>query len=166
MPRRTQGLPRPASRLRIREFHPLRCAFPCASPVMSHRLSRQPYNPIIRWFGLLRFRSPLLTESFLLSSPAGTEMFSVPCVLPRLSDATLMDGGFPHSDIDGSLPAYCSPSRFAVCCVLLRLLVSRHSTIRSSSLNLKCSFCAFLSLQLDDFDPSFSLISSSSFAFL
>ena len=47
VPRRTQGLPRPASRLRIREFHPLRCAFPCASPVMSHRLSRQPYNPII-----------------------------------------------------------------------------------------------------------------------
>ena len=47
VPRRTQGLPRPASRLRIREFHPLRCAFPCASPVMSHRLPRQPYNPII-----------------------------------------------------------------------------------------------------------------------
>ncbi len=47
VPRRTQGLPRPASRLRIREFHPLRCAFPCASPVMMHRLSRQPYNPII-----------------------------------------------------------------------------------------------------------------------
>ena len=34
--------------------------------------------------------------------------------------------GFPHSDIDGSLPAYCSPSRFAVRCVLLRLLVPRH----------------------------------------
>ena len=87
MPRRTQGLPRPASRLRIREFHPLRCAFPCASPVMMHRLSRQPYNPIIRWFGLLRFRSPLLTESFLLSSPAGTEMFQFPayclaCAMP------------------------------------------------------------------------------------
>ena len=52
---------------------------------------------------------------------------SVPCVLPRLRDATLVDGGFPHSDIDGSLPAYCSPSRFAVCCVLLRLFVPRHS---------------------------------------
>ena len=37
-----------------------------------------------------------------------------------------MDDGFPHSDIDGSLHAYCSPSRFAVCCVLLRLDVPRH----------------------------------------
>ena len=72
VPRRTQGLPRPASRLRIREFHPLRCAFPCASPVMSNRLYRHPYNPILRWFGLLRFRSPLLTESLLFSLPAGT----------------------------------------------------------------------------------------------
>ena len=33
---------------------------------------------------------------------------------------------FPHSDIDGSLRAYRSPSRFAVCCVLLRLSVPRH----------------------------------------
>ena len=30
------------------------------------------------WFGLLRFRSPLLTESLLFSSPPGTEMFQFP----------------------------------------------------------------------------------------
>ena len=29
-------------------------------------------NPNSRWFGLLRFRSPLLTESISLSSPLGT----------------------------------------------------------------------------------------------
>src|SRR3954451_17063351 len=29
------------------------------------------------WFGLFRFRSPLLTESRLLSLPVGTEMFNV-----------------------------------------------------------------------------------------
>lgn len=45
---------------------------------MFARLSRQPYNPALRRFGLLRFRSPLLTESLLLSSPAGTEMFQFP----------------------------------------------------------------------------------------
>ncbi len=30
------------------------------------------------WFGLFRFRSPLLTESLLLSFPPGTEMFQFP----------------------------------------------------------------------------------------
>ena len=42
--------------------------------------------------------------------------------------------GFPHSDIDGSVRAYCSPSRFAVCCVLLRQIVPRHSPYALSSL--------------------------------
>ena len=42
------------------------------------RLSGSPITPSLRWFGLLRFRSPLLTESLLLSSPAGTEMFQFP----------------------------------------------------------------------------------------
>ena len=46
VPRRTQVLPRLSPRFRIRECHPLRCAFPCASPIMSSRLCRQPYNPI------------------------------------------------------------------------------------------------------------------------
>ena len=44
------------------------------------------------------------------------------------------DGGFPHSDISGSLLAYCSPLRFAVCCVLLRLSVPRHSPYALSRL--------------------------------
>ena len=30
------------------------------------------------WFGLVRFRSPLLTESLLISFPPGTEMFQFP----------------------------------------------------------------------------------------
>lgn len=30
------------------------------------------------WFGLVRVRSPLLTESLLLSFPPGTEMFQFP----------------------------------------------------------------------------------------
>ena len=95
--RRTQGLPRLPPRLRIREFHPLRCAFPCASPVMSNRLYRHPYNPIIRWFGLLRFRSPLLTESFLLSFPAGTEMFQFPAY--RLDSSSMSSSWMTGSPI-------------------------------------------------------------------
>ena len=35
------------------------------------------------WFGLFRFRSPLLTESRLLSLPVGTEMFHFPTVPPH-----------------------------------------------------------------------------------
>src|SRR5436189_275674 len=35
----------------------------------------QPHQDESRWFGLIRFRSPLLTESLLLSFPRGNEMF-------------------------------------------------------------------------------------------
>jgi hypothetical protein len=38
----------------------------------------QPHRDESRWFGLVRVRSPLLTESLLLSSPGGTEMFQFP----------------------------------------------------------------------------------------
>ena len=39
---------------------------------------------------------------------------------------TITCDGFPHSDIAGSLCTYHSPTRFAVCCVLLQLIVPRH----------------------------------------
>jgi hypothetical protein len=35
----------------------------------------QPHRDESRWFRLIRFRSPLLTESLLLSFPRATEMF-------------------------------------------------------------------------------------------
>ena len=38
----------------------------------------QPHQDESRWFGLFRVRSPLLTESLLLSFPGGTEMFQFP----------------------------------------------------------------------------------------
>jgi hypothetical protein len=38
----------------------------------------QPQKDKSLWFGLFRFRSPLLTESLLLSLPPGTEMFQFP----------------------------------------------------------------------------------------
>ena len=36
-----------------------------------------------KWFGLIRFRSPLLSESLLFSLPAGTEMFHFPTFPPH-----------------------------------------------------------------------------------
>ena len=52
--------------LRLRGCHPLRPAFPDRSTSLSQTT------------GLLRFRSPLLAESLLMSFPPGTEMFQFP----------------------------------------------------------------------------------------
>jgi hypothetical protein len=50
------------------------------SPTTPH-LQRLPAITQV-WFGLFRFRSPLLTESRLFSLPAGTEMFHFPAFPP------------------------------------------------------------------------------------
>jgi hypothetical protein len=42
----------------------------------------QPHPDESGWFGLFRVRSPLLTESRLLSFPGGTEMFQFPPFAP------------------------------------------------------------------------------------
>ena len=83
-------------------------------------------------FGLFRFRSPLLSESLLFSSPPGTEMFQFPgfssrnlCIQLWIATHFRMTG-FPHSDTPGSLSVYDSPRRFAVFCVLLLLYMPRH----------------------------------------
>ena len=91
-----------------------------------------PTTPVQDWFGLLRFRSPLLSESLLFSSPPGTKMFQFPgfsslklCFGLRMITHFLVIG-FPHSDTPGSLNVYFSPRRFAVFCVLLLLYMPRH----------------------------------------
>ena len=66
---------------------------------------------VLRYFSSLRFPS--------------CHKCRIPC-LPH--------GGFPHSDSHGSSRTYCSPWRFAVSCVLRRLLVPRHSLCALSSL--------------------------------
>ena len=43
----------------------------------------QPHPDESGWFGLVRVRSPLLTESRLLSFPPGTEMFQFPGLAAR-----------------------------------------------------------------------------------
>ena len=48
--------------------------------------------------------------------------------------------GFPHSDTHGSLVACTSPWLFAAFCVLLRLLVPRHSPIALIRLTVYISF--------------------------
>ena len=95
---------------------------PSVGPPTPHQLA-----PIR--FGLLRFRSPLLTESFLFlrvlrcftspSSPLRSYLFTARC-------PGIPQGGFPHSDICGSMPYHNSPQLFAVVHVLPRPLAPRH----------------------------------------
>jgi hypothetical protein len=79
--------------------------------------------------GLVRVRSPLLTESRLMSFPPATEMFQFAGFASRaygFSTGYPLPGGFPHSEIPGSKPARGSPGLFAACHVLHRLLAPRH----------------------------------------
>ncbi len=68
-------------------------------------------------FGLFRVRSPLLTESLLLSLPVGTEMFHFPTFpLSTLYIQVEITGsspaGFPHSEILGSGFVYQLPEAY------------------------------------------------------
>ena len=49
---------------------------PLSAPTTPNRQRHQALTPA--WFGLVPFRSPLLRESLLLSSPRGTQMFQFP----------------------------------------------------------------------------------------
>ena len=79
--------------------------------------------------GLFRFRSPLLTESRLMSFPPATEMFQFAGFASRaygFSTGYPSQGGLPHSETRGSKSARLSPRLFAACHVLHRLSVPRH----------------------------------------
>ena len=84
----------PHSRFFIRGYHPLWPDFPFRSDIKSAKTCR-----------LFRFRSPLLSESRLMSFPRATEMFQ----FTRFASHDyvfimryLLRGGFPHSEISGS----------------------------------------------------------------
>ena len=79
--------------------------------------------------GLVRFRSPLLAESRLMSFPPATEMFQFAgfaSLAYEFSQGYPLPGGLPHSEIPGSTIARISPGLFAACHVLHRLSVPRH----------------------------------------
>ena len=60
-------------RFRLRGFHPLCLTFPDNSTTFPVAISRSlPLKYYYLRFGLLRFRSPLLSESLLFSFPPGT----------------------------------------------------------------------------------------------
>lgn len=109
-----------------RTFQSVRLAFPvpCAGPATPGRV-----RPGLAF---VRFRSPLLAQSRLMSSPRGTEMFHFPRCRPGGAMCSprrrrpIAGGGFPHSEIRGSGPDDGSPRLIAVFRVLLRLMPPRH----------------------------------------
>ena len=84
----------PPSTFFIRDYHPLWSDFPFRSDKSMAKTCR-----------LFRFRSPLLSESRLMSFPRATEMFQ----FTRFASHDYvfimryrLRGGFPHSEISGS----------------------------------------------------------------
>ena len=66
-------IPLALSEFRLRGFHPLCLTFPGNSTTLPDAISRSlPRIYYYIRFGLLRFRSPLLSESMFLSLPPGT----------------------------------------------------------------------------------------------
>ena len=90
-------------------------------------------NPRVHapWFGLFRFRSPLLTESHVVFSSSGyldVSVHRVPFLTLWIGVRTteVFSARFPHSEISGSMGICPSPKLFAAYHVLHRLLVPRH----------------------------------------
>ena len=80
MSRATQDTASVEVGFKIRGYNPLWPDFPDRSPIRPPSYSCGPTTPAGRTgrFRLFPFRSPLLRESLLISSPAGTEMFQFP----------------------------------------------------------------------------------------
>ena len=121
--------------LRLQEFYLLCCGFQTASTslIISYSLTarqRSPNGPTTPHlqrlsaitqpgFGLIRFRSPLLTESLLFSLPMGTEMFHFPTFPPttlyiqaEVAGHNSGNSRFPYSEIHGSKLVYQLPMAY------------------------------------------------------
>ena len=102
-------------------------------------------------FRLIPFRSPLLRESLLLSSPRGTEMFQFPrfpppglCVQPGVTGHLPLPGFPIRRSTDRSLVGG-SPWLIAATHVLHRHLAPRHPPLALHSLRFtrcSCSLCS------------------------
>src|SRR5690606_35977993 len=78
------GTPLAASSFRVRGSHPLCRTFPGASASSPRTVmgALHPRSRALERFVLFRVRSPLLTESHLISFPTGTKMFQFPALAP------------------------------------------------------------------------------------
>ena len=135
-----------STHLSLTGLSPSLAGFPKTVLLNSLNQFRGP-NPSMhaRWFGLFRFRSPLLTESHVVFSSSGyldVSVHRVPflklCIGLRILE--VCSSGFPHSDISGSMDICSSPKLFAAYHVFHRLLVPRHPPYALSSMTNLLSF--------------------------
>ena len=109
--------------------------------IINTKCCPKPHKYCYLWFSLFRFRSPLLTESRLISLPRPTQMFQFRrfpsyTYLIQYMMLYLLYSGLLHSDICGSILACNSPQLFAAYHVLHRLPMPRHSPCALSSLTI------------------------------
>ena len=135
-----------STRLSLTGLSPSLAGFPKTVLLNSLNQFRGP-NPSMhaRWFGLFRFRSPLLTESHVVFSSSGyldVSVHRVPsitlCIYVMVTEG--YSAGFPHSEISGSKDICSSPKLFAAYHVFHRLLVPRHPPYALSSMTNLLSF--------------------------
>ena len=128
MPRATQDATRLRSSVVYGTFTPCGRLFQ-GVPLDSFLPRRGPTTPISperHGFGLLRVRSPLLTESLFIFSSYGYLDVSVPHVRLPYGMTGLQPDGLPHSEIGGSRDICSSPPLIAAYHVLPRLREPRH----------------------------------------
>ena len=107
--------------------------------IINAKCCPKPHKYCYLWFSLFRFRSPLLTESRLISLPRPTQMFQFRRFPPHtygfsVQYRSMSFGEFPHSEIPGSMDICSSPRLIAAYHVFLRLPVPRHSPCALCSL--------------------------------
>jgi hypothetical protein len=128
---------------RIRDCHPLWCAFPDTSASRTFVTALGSHNPGPKaGLGYVRFRSPLLTESRLISSPPGTEMCQFPgfartglCIQPAVTPSPCeVTPGFPIRKSPDQCSFANSPELIAGYHVLHRLSTPRHPPCTLSNL--------------------------------
>ena len=111
----------------IRDYHPLWSAFPDCSAKSLAITNR-----------LLRFRSPLLSESRLMSFPRATEMFQFTRFASHSYVFTMrypLLGRFPHSEISGSKLICQLPEAYRRLSRPSSPIIAKASTICSYSLD-------------------------------
>ena len=120
------------ARLSCTGLSPSLAGFPKTIP-LSFLVTYAVHNPSMhaRWFRLLPFRSPLLTESHVVFSSSGyldVSVHRVPfhSLWIGLWILEVFSSRFPHSEISGSQDICSSPKLFAAYHVFHRLLVPRH----------------------------------------
>ena len=133
----------------LRDCHTLRSRFPAGS--RNVRIGNSTYAVLQPPFVNKRvWAFPISLAATIGISviyfPSGTEMVHFPglartrlCIQRAVPE--VHSGGFPHSDIPGSKPAFGSPRLFVDRYVLLRLLTPRHSPCALCSL----TFISFVS---------------------